>query len=145
MTDFVVDASVAIKWVVEEAGTPQAIALRRSAKLIAPDLIVAECANVLWKKTQRGELTPREADLAARLLERVDIELAPTRGLLAAATRIALAIAHPAYDCIYVALALARQTRYVTADQRLVDKLARLPDLDLREVAVSLDDAAKSF
>jgi len=145
VTDFVVDASVAIKWVVEEAGTPQAIALRRSAKLIAPDLIVAECANVLWKKTQRGELTPREADLAARLLERVDIELAPTRGLLAAATRIALAIAHPAYDCIYVALALARQTRYVTADQRLVDKLARLPDLDLREVAVSLDDAAKSF
>ena len=145
MTDFVVDASVAIKWVVEEAGTPQAIALRRSAKLIAPDLIVAECANVLWKKTQRGELTPREADLAARLLERVDIELAPTRGLLAVATRIALAIAHPAYDCIYVALALARQTRYVTADQRLVDKLARLPDLDLREVAVSLDDAAKSF
>ena len=70
MKTFVVDASIAIKWVVEEAGTTQALALRKNARLIAPDLLVAECANILWKKTQRGELSPEEAELAARLLER---------------------------------------------------------------------------
>ncbi len=75
MKTLVVDASIAIKWVVEEEGTPQALALRKSARLIAPDLLVAECANILWKKARRGELSSEEADLAARLLERSDIEL----------------------------------------------------------------------
>jgi predicted nucleic acid-binding protein len=48
MTDLVVDASVAIKWVIEESGTPQALSLRRH-RLFAPDLLMTECANVLWK------------------------------------------------------------------------------------------------
>jgi len=46
----VIDASVAVKWVVEEDGTADAPALRRSAKLIAPELLMAECADILWKK-----------------------------------------------------------------------------------------------
>ncbi len=46
------------------------------------------------------------------------------RGLMPAATRIAIALSHPAYDCVYLALALAKQTRYVTADDRLIRKLA---------------------
>ena len=53
MTTLVIDASIAIKWVVEEDGTPQALALRQKAKLIAPELLVGECANILWKKVQR--------------------------------------------------------------------------------------------
>ena len=50
MSGLVIDASVAIKWVIEEAGTKEALALRRQA-LAAPDLLVAECANILWKKS----------------------------------------------------------------------------------------------
>ena len=75
MTDLVIDASVAIKWVIEEPGTREALSLRRH-RLFAPDLLVAECANILWKKTRRNELTLQEALLAARLLQRADIELA---------------------------------------------------------------------
>jgi predicted nucleic acid-binding protein len=41
----VIDASIAIKWVVEEDGTAEALLLWQKAKLIAPDLMVAECAN----------------------------------------------------------------------------------------------------
>jgi predicted nucleic acid-binding protein len=44
------NASVALKWVVEEQGTPEALALRQRAKLIAPELLVAECANILGRK-----------------------------------------------------------------------------------------------
>ncbi len=44
---FVIDASIAVKWVVEGDATPQALALRQKAKLIAPELLVAECANIL--------------------------------------------------------------------------------------------------
>jgi predicted nucleic acid-binding protein len=142
VTTFIIDASIAIKWVVEEEGTPQALALRKSSRLAAPDLLVAECANILWKKVQRGELTAEEADLAARLLERSDVELVPMRELMQAAMRIAIALSHPAYDCVYLALALARRSRFVTADERFVRMLARQPDAALSAASLSLADAA---
>lgn len=109
---------------VEEPGTEDALALRSRMKLIAPELLVAECANIFWKKVQRGELTQNEALFAARLLQASDIEILPTRALLEAATRIAIELDHPAYDCLYIALAIERDCRFVTADGRFLRKLA---------------------
>ena len=118
MTDLVIDASVAIKWVIEEDGTREAISLRRH-RLFAPELLVAECANALWKKTRRNELTRQEARFAARLLQRADVELAPMRALLEPATELAIAMDHPAYDCAYLALAESLSCDLVTADRKL--------------------------
>lgn len=123
MNTFVVDASVAVKWVVEEDGTAEALTLRRRAKLIAPAPLTAECANILWKKVQRDELSKDEALLAARLLQAANIEFVSARSLLVAATRIALEINHPAYDCLYLALAIERDCLFVTADERFLRKL----------------------
>ena len=123
MNTLVIDASIAIKWVIEEEGTPQALTLRRKAKLLAPELLVAECANILWKKARRNELSREEALLAARLLQTAAIELVPTRSLLAAATRIAIELDHRAYDCLYLALAIENDCRFVTADERVLRKL----------------------
>ena len=142
MTTLVIDASIAIKWVVEEDGTADALALRTRAKLIAPDLLVAECANILWKKVQRAELSRNEALLAARLLERADVELIPMRSHLEAATRLAIALGHPAYDCVYVALAVARGCRLVTADQRLLKAVRENKQRSLRHRVVSPVEAA---
>jgi len=58
------DASVAVIWLVEEASSPQALALLKHG-LLAPDLLIAECANIIWKKHRLGEMTVREALLAA--------------------------------------------------------------------------------
>ena len=121
MTVFVIDASVAIKWVVEEPGTRQALDLSRHT-LLAPDLLVAECANILWKKVRRSELSESEAALAARLLANADVDLVPMRPLLERATRIAIGMDHPAYDCVYLALAEARGCEFVTADMALARK-----------------------
>jgi predicted nucleic acid-binding protein len=118
VTDLVVDASVAIKWVIDEPGTPQALSLRRH-RLYAPDLLAAECANVLWKKVRRNELTAPEALIAARLLQRADLELTPMRALLEPATRLAITLGHPAYDCAYLALAESMSCDFVTADHQL--------------------------
>jgi predicted nucleic acid-binding protein len=118
VTDLVIDASVAIKWVIDEHGTREAMSLRRH-RLFAPDLLVAECANVLWKKTRKNELTPDEARLAARLLQRADVELVPMRALLESATELAIAMDHPAYDCAYLALAESLSCDLVTADAKL--------------------------
>ena len=139
MNTFVTDASIAIKWVVEEEGTREALVLYQRAKLIAPELLVPECANILWKKTQRSELSKEEALLAAALLQHAEIELLPTRSLLEAATRIAIELDHPAYDCLYLALAVANDCRFATSDERFLRKLG---SGSLHERAISLSQAA---
>ena len=141
MSALVIDASIAIKWVVEEEGTPAALALRHRAKLIAPDMLVGECANILWKKVHRRELLKDEALLAARLLQVADLELLPMRPLFEEATRISIEMDRPAYDCVYLALAAASKCRFVTADERLVWKLRQSRDRAIRSFAVTLAEA----
>ena len=143
MNTFVIDASIAVKWVVEEHRTPEALALRQKAKLIAPDLLVAECANILWKKVQRQELLKQEALIAARLLQGAEIELRPMRFLFEAATRMSIEIGHPAYDCLYLALAVETECPFVTADERFLRKLHQGRQPKLRGRAISLIEAAK--
>lgn len=142
MSTLVIDASVAVKWVVEEEGTQQALALRGQTKLIAPELWVAECANILWKKIQRKELSQKEGLLAARLIQGADVELFPMRSLLDAATRMATELEHPAYDCIYLALAEDNDCQFVTTDERFLRKLGQTRWLHLRSRAISLTVAA---
>jgi predicted nucleic acid-binding protein len=144
VSTFVIDASIAVKWVVEEEGTLAALSLRGQAKLIAPELLVAECANILWKKVRRSELSIDEALLAARLLQGSDLELLPTRSLLEEATRIAIDLDHPAYDCLYVALAELSDCKFATADERLLRKIGQARRGIYRERVISLNDAARS-
>ena len=144
MKTFVIDASIAVKWVVEEDGTPEALILRQRARLIAPELLVAECANILWKKVQRHEVTNGEALLAARLLQVAEIELVPMRSLFEAATRMSIELDHAAYDCVYLALAIANNCQFVTADERFLRKLHRHGERKFRDRAVSLIAAAKN-
>jgi predicted nucleic acid-binding protein len=143
MNTLVIDASVAVKWVVEEQGTPEALALRQRAKLIALELLVAECANILWKKVQRVELLKEEALLAARLLQGAEIELLPTRSALEAATRLAIDLDHPPYDCLYLALALTHHCPFVTAAERFLRKRGQVRQRALRGKAISLAPAAR--
>ncbi|MET3794712.1 type II toxin-antitoxin system VapC family toxin [Aquamicrobium terrae] len=138
----IIDASIAIKWVVEEEGTPFALGLRRDYRFAAPELLTVECANILWRKVQRSELNHEEAKLAAKLLEQSDIELFGMRGLLATATVLAVDIDHPAYDCIYVSLAAARNWRFVTADERLIRVLNQKASPEVANLCVTLEQLA---
>jgi len=116
---YVVDASVAIKWVVAETGTAEALALIGN-RLLAPALLQAEAANILWKKVKRGEMSANEAGIAARLLASFGVEFrSPDRGLTRA-LELAMALNHPAYDCVYLALAEERGVPMVTADEKLI-------------------------
>ena len=132
----VIDASVAVKWVVAEPDCDRT-ELLLDHRLVAPDLLFAECANVLWKKVRRGELTQAEADIAAQTLEAADLAVVPTRGYVAIATSMAVELDHPAYDAVYLAVAEAANLRIVTADDRLVRKLRQSRNR-LWEVVVAL-------
>jgi len=138
METLVVDASIAIKWVVEEEGTDTAVDLRSRFRFAAPELLIPECANILWKKTQRGELACEEAVLAARLLERSGADLLPMAGLLEETTGLAIKLSHPAYDCAYLIAARRIGSRFVTADARLLRAIAERASSEIAHLCVSL-------
>jgi predicted nucleic acid-binding protein len=115
----IVDASVAIKWVVAETGTPEALELL-GHRLMAPALFQVECANILWKKVKRREMSAREGGLAVRLLADFGVELCAPEPDLSRVLELAVALDHPAYDCVYLALAESRGVPLVTADVRLI-------------------------
>nr|WP_321985819.1 type II toxin-antitoxin system VapC family toxin [uncultured Lichenicoccus sp.] len=139
MRRLVIDASVAIKWVVEEPGTGAALALRRY-RLSAPDLLIAECANILWKKVRRQEISPDQASLAGQLLEHAAVELIPMRRLLEPAFRLAVQMDHPAYDCIYLALAQSSGCSFVTADARFCARArSHVPPDQVLDLATALE------
>ena len=117
---FVVDASVAIKWFVEEDLSEEAAAiLGYGEALFAPELLLAEIGNVLWKKVIRGELAPHRAHEIAGKTEAGIPALYSMRLLNARALHIALTLGHPVYDCFYIACAEMTDSVVVTADQRL--------------------------
>jgi predicted nucleic acid-binding protein len=120
----VVDASIAVKWFVEEDGREQALRVLDLDEREAPDLIVAEVANVIWKKALRGEVTASQAYSICAAVPRYFEALHPSEALVGHAIRIGLALRHPIYDCLYLACAARSEARLVTADRRLVAAVA---------------------
>ena len=145
MIRIVIDASVAIKWVVDEADSDVAVEVLESCSLASPDLLIAECANILWKKVRRGELRADEAITAAEILQQGDIEILPTRHLMDVATRLAIDLDHAAYDCIYLMLAMGNGWPFVTADDRLRRKLAQSAGDRFSGHVLSMQQAVAAF
>jgi hypothetical protein len=78
----VVDASVAIKWFVEENRSDAARAVLTSGELlVAPDLVVPEACNVAWKKVKRREISEEQGAAVARVLPVSFDRLTPTAEL----------------------------------------------------------------
>ena len=126
---------------VKEDGTSEALALLEAGSLSAPDLLIPECTKILWKKVRRSEFEKDEAIMAARLLQRLDVEILPTRVLMEEALKLSVALDHAAYDCIYLSLALERDWCFVTADERLSRKVNQLDDPRFNDKIVLLSDS----
>lgn len=128
MTPVVVDSSVAMKWFVPEVLSDRALRfLDGTFELFAPDLLIPECGNVLWKRMSRSELRADEAREILRALGRTPVRIVGSQALVEAAFEIATAFRRTVYDGLYVALAVARECVLVTADERLARALARGP------------------
>ena len=116
----IVDASVAVKWLVEE---PDHLAARnlldRNEQLQAPDFVFIEAANVLWKKVFRRELAAEQAAESIDSLPRLFEVIVPSSLVLRRALQMAIEINHPVYDCLYLACAEHVNADLVTTDSRL--------------------------
>jgi predicted nucleic acid-binding protein len=124
MKRLVVDASVVIKWFIDEIHADPARRLQdEKYELLAPDLLWAECGNILWKKVIRKELTPNEARSIRGGLAKQPIDTFSSSLVLEPALEIALETGKTVYDACYLALALLSETELVTADERLFNSL----------------------
>ena len=124
MSLLVVDASVAVKWFLDEPASPAARALLEDdSELAAPDLLYAEIGSVLLKGVRRGALTLRQASRSLALLQGIPVLSHPVATLAAEALLLAERCRLASYDAIYAALAVKIGAPLITADLALVRAL----------------------
>lgn len=122
----VVDASVAVKWVVEEEGRDLARRLLMlDAEIVSPDFVAVETSSVLWKKVRRAEMTRQQALAATSAVLLPFHSLIATNRVTGRAFEMALLLDHPIYDCLYLATAELLDAMVVTSDARLLDVLRK--------------------
>ncbi len=125
----VVDASLAVKWFLEEPLSDAAgeILTAHSGDINVPDIMLAEVAGVLVRNANMVKVS-RPHILAA--LDRFDSLLADgdlvahrsSRLAVRQSADMAITIGHPLKDCIYLALAMELGCDLVTCDARFVAK-----------------------
>ncbi|RAI57284.1 type II toxin-antitoxin system VapC family toxin [Roseicella frigidaeris] len=115
----VIDASVLAAVALDERLAVAARPALLTADAVAPDLILAEFANVLWKAVRQGRLPRPEALAVFRDATALLDRIVPLVSLQDRALDLACRRDHPAYDCVYVALAQCEGAPLVTADARL--------------------------
>ena len=121
----VVDASVAVKWLVAEDDSDMARELAASSdELHAPRLMACEIANAVWSKARRGEIERSEAGALMASVPEMPVRWNTDETVCGDAVRIALALDRPVYDCVYLALAHRIGAAVVTADRRFANAVA---------------------
>ena len=120
----VVDASVAIKWLVDEPLSDLAEGLR-DRPILVPTLFYSECANVLWLKWRTEQLTAASVERLFSTLLDNPLTTIGDDTLAAVALDLARTLDHPVYDCVYLALAMGKDIPFITADQRFFDVVSR--------------------
>jgi predicted nucleic acid-binding protein len=123
---WVVDASVAFGWFAAIPGAEQAALLLDppwNQGLLAPDLILVELLNAGWKSLRVGAITDEQFDWLAHRASEPFTQLFASGPLMQRAGHWCRELNHPAYDCLYIALAEQQHATLITADQRLLRKL----------------------
>lgn len=120
----VVDASVAVKWLVNEVDTEAAVELahswaRSGIQPMAPCLMPVEVADALYRRVVAGELPTQQAIALLDGLLDAGLDFKEPAGLHARAIEIATELRQDAvYDAHYLSLAELMDCQLWTADER---------------------------
>lgn len=130
----VVDATVAVKWILPESGSSAAAALReQDTDLIAPSLVAAEVGNAIWKAIRQGSLGRSDGLDGFEAVLGWFQSLIPIEELHVRALTLAIELRHPIYDCFYLALAERESAQLVTADEGMI-AAARKAKIKVRRI-----------
>jgi predicted nucleic acid-binding protein len=126
----VVDASVAVKWLVVEERSPLAERLYTHSyasgrPLVAPPLFRNEVVNALYRRLRRTLLQESRADAMVTRFFDFDVQVRDLPGLLQEAYAFAKRHEFGAiYDSLYVVLARDLGTLLWTDDRKLINAVA---------------------
>jgi predicted nucleic acid-binding protein len=132
MSSYVLDASVAAKWFLPQAGetlVEESLEIlddyaKGRTTLLVPDLFWPELGNILWKAVRAGRMSRESAEAAVLAITSQKLPTSSSLPLLSDAFGIAVSFQRTVYDSIYTALAIASGRPLLTADERLANALA---------------------
>jgi predicted nucleic acid-binding protein len=117
--NYVIDASVSVKWYIPEIYEQEATRLLKGKhRFHVPELILSEFANILWKKVRRGEIIQAEGERIVSVLARKRWSIHSHKNIIKSAYTGAEATGQTVYDWTYLALAISLSCEFVTADER---------------------------
>ncbi len=132
MKRLVLDASILVKlFVSEEHSDTSERVVDQTIELLAPDLLWAEVASVMWKKVSRKQLSSADATAIYSDMLRFPITTCGNGELAASALALAIQTGRSVYDCLYLALAVRENIPFLTGDERLVNAFAGGPHAKL--------------
>ena len=132
----VIDASVAVKWVIDETDSEFARELADTL-MHAPAILPVECAHALAQKVARGELNADGAVRRLRLIEQAPVDFVYDEMLALPALQLALELNLTVDACMYLALAVRMDVPLVTADPSIAQIIRANPKY--ADLVVTLD------
>lgn len=128
----IVDANVAVRWSIRDDFSSAADQLLGADVLaFAPDLIIPELANTLWKMERAAQVSAEQVDRALMEIPRGFDRLFDTAAFFERSVAIARTLKHPAYDCFYLALSEMLKAPLVTLDRKLFNRTRDTPWAEL--------------
>lgn len=126
----VVDASVAVKWFMPEAGEEAAAKLLGGKqRLIAPALIRLEVSGAIIRRHREGHVSEKKAREGVQawkaMLEHRVIHLVNDAELFDDAVQMAFLAKHALADCLYLVVAKQLAATVITADKAMRDRGTR--------------------
>lgn len=120
---WVIDANVAIKWVLPEIDSDIALSILDDdqAVLLVPDFFFSEVTNILWKSIQKQGLSLEKARMSLEVIKQVDFKVFNSYDLAIQALELSVQVKQAVYDCIYLALAINNNCQMITADERFIN------------------------
>lgn len=117
--NYVVDASVSVKWYIPEIYEQEAARLLKGRHSFhVPEIILPEFSNIIWKKVRRGEITNTEGETIISAFSRKRWRIHSHKKIIKSAYAGAEATGQTVYDWTYLALAISLSCEFVTADEK---------------------------
>ena len=125
MNPFIIDTSVAAKWLFLEKGSRKSEALLEQLSFFyVPDLFVIELDAVITKKARKKEITSNEALEKHEQRRKLPYRIVEYAEISQLAVELSVSLPITLYDATYVATAIEKRGVAYTADQKLVNGLS---------------------
>lgn len=125
MKNYIIDASIAAKWIFYEKDSDQAeIFLKKIDRMLVPYLFLIEMSSIISKKVRKRELSISEALEKRKELEDLNFQVFSEKAILKLAFDISISLPITIYDANYLALAIKKEGKLYTSDKRLVNGLS---------------------